>query len=82
MILGEHRNASLARELFVRLEPRVHLTVGGGVGEPVTSAARGTGRECLATAAERDEPPSTLGVACQRHSYLLLAGNARRDQAT
>jgi len=30
MILDERRKASLARDMLLRLEPRVHLTVGAG----------------------------------------------------
>jgi hypothetical protein len=37
MILDERRKALLARDMLVRLEPRMHLTVGGGERDEATS---------------------------------------------
>ncbi len=44
MILDQRRKASLARHVLLRLEPRVHLTVGSG--------------ECCEAASET-QPPGT-----------------------
>ena len=44
----EHRDASLARDLLVRLEPRVHLTMGGGERGETASQA-----ECVGHRAHR-----------------------------